>query len=781
MNICTWVLVLTALHATACAASASDGVLRPVSFANVRLDADSFWGQRQDALRSGTLPQNWHQCDITGRFDNFDRAAGKAQGKFEGYVFNDSDVYKSLEGAVYLWQLHPDAALEAQIDEAIARIAAAQQPDGYLDTYFTLNTGEPRWTDIANKHELYCAGHLIEAAVAHFEATGKRSLLDVAVRLADHVDQTFGPGRKLDPPGHPELELALVRLYHVTHENRYLELARFFINQRGNAEGRTLFGEYAQDQIPVREQREIVGHAVRALYLFSAVADLAGIDGDDSLRQAAQEVWKDVVRRKMYVTGGVGSSAHNEGFTRGYDLPNEAAYAETCAGIALVLFNHRMNLLTREARYVDVLEQALYNGVLSGLSLDGKQFFYVNPLASRGNHRRQEWFGCACCPPNLLRLFASIGGYVYATGPKAIYVNLYAAGEAKVTLAPELVATLRQSTRYPWDGRVELTVDPPRGFGEFDLFLRLPGWADAGEVRLNGQPVQANRDGYIGAGSDWKPGQKLVLELPMPVRRVRANPLVPADRGRTALQRGPLVFCAEAEDNQGKVSDRALLPDAEIRAVFDEKLMGGVTMLRADAVRAAEVDWESTLYSAAPPVGGALLVFVPYFAWNNRSAGEMAVWIPESVSVLDPRPVAWLRPSASFHSAGDKLEALHDRLEPANSDDHSIPRVTFWPHRGTSEWLQYDFDQPRKVGGIDVYFFDDSPRNAHCRAPKSWKLLARVGGEWREVQVHGALGTALNQYNRVSFEPLEADGLRIEMELQPEWCAGVLEWKVLTE
>ncbi len=774
-------LLLACIGCLGNAAFAFEPPLQPVSFPRVHLDAESFWGQRQAAIRVGTLTQNWQQCDQTGRFANFDRAAGKLVGKFEGYFFNDSDVYKALEGAIYLWQLQPDAALKTQIDELIARIAAAQQPDGYLNTYFTLTPAEPRWGDIANKHELYCAGHLIEAAVAHFDATGQRSLLDVAIRLADHIDQTFGPGRKLDPCGHPEVELALIRLHRATAEPRYLELARFFVNQRGSSKGRKLFGEYAQDHRPVRAQTEVVGHAVRAMYLYSAVADLAGIDGDEALRHAAERIWSDLTFRKSYVTGGIGSSSHNEGFTRAYDLPNEEAYAETCAGIASVLFNHRMNLLTRDAKYVDALERALYNGVLSGLSLDGQRFFYVNPLASRGNHHRLEWYACACCPPNLLRLFASVGNYVYATGANAVYVNLYAAGEAEIPLGENRVVKIRQQTRYPWDGRVELTITPPASAPAVALYLRLPGWAEASAVRLNGTAASAEPNGYIAAGSDWKPGQTLVLELPMPVRRVRANPLVDANRGRVALQRGPIVYCAEAEDNDGKVWNRALPPGAEISAEFDSRLLGGVTVLKAAAESAPDVDWDASLYSSAPPVGGSTLTFIPYFAWDNRGAGEMAVWIPESVSVLDPQPIAWLRPSASYCNENDQLEALHDRLEPANSDDHSIPRMTFWPHRGTAEWLQYDFEQPRRIRGVEVYWFDDSPRKGHCRPPQSWKLLLRRAGSWTEVESSAAPGTALNQYNSFRFEPIETDGLRIEMQLQPEWSGGALEWKVLTD
>lgn len=756
---------------------AADTPLEAVDASRVRW-TQGFWAERWQTVRANTWAANRVQCEKTGRLSNFDKAAGRAQGAFEGLYFNDSDVYKALEGAIVLYQLEPEASLKAQIDAWIDRIAAAQQPDGYLNTYFTLTPAEPRWTQEQDKHETYCAGHLIEAAVAHFGATGERRLLDVAVKLADHVDSVFGPGRNQLPPGHQEIELALVKLYEVTREPRYLKLAQFLVDQRGNADGHTLYGEYAQDHLPVRQQREIVGHAVRAMYLYAALADLTRLNGDAGYRETLDAIWKDVVQRKMFITGGIGSSASNEGFTTAYDLPNENAYAETCAAIGLVLFNQRMNRLTAEARYADVLERALYNGVLSGLSLDGRQFFYVNPLSSRGDHRRQDWYACACCPPNLLRLFASLGGYVYMTGPDALYVNLYGANRADVPMADGKVVRIEQTTRYPWDGRVTIRFAAPVA-RELALHLRIPAWCAGASLQLNGQPQAIDlQRGYAVVRRIWESGDTVELELPMPVRRMYAHPRVAANVGRVALMRGPLVYCFEAADNGDDLARVVLPPDADVRIEEQTELLGGVSILRVRGLAQPDVDWDAELYASMDRGRPVELTAVPYYAWANRASGAMHVWLPETFSVLPLPPVAWLNPSASHCWRSDTLTALCDRLEPSDSGDPSLPRFTWWPRRGSSEWVQYDFTAPRTVRGVEVYWFDDHARGGQCAPPASWKLLVRQDGAWREPPGAGACGVAVNQFNRVALEPLTTDGLRIEAQLQPERSAGILEWRV---
>lgn len=750
--------------------------LEPVPFSQVVI-RDEFWRPRQEVNATATLRHVFEQCESTGRIENLRRAARGETGedKFEGYFFNDSDVYKAIEGAAYILAARPDPELDRALDELIGVIAAAQRPDGYLNSYFTVAKPGERWTNLKDMHELYCAGHLIEAAVAHHAATGKRTLLDVAVRLADHIDATFGPGKRRDVCGHEEIEIALVRLAEATGEERYERLAGFFLEERGHANGRKLYGEHYQDHLPVREHAVAVGHAVRAMYLYSAMADAARRTGDAGFVAAMERVWEDLTTKKMYVTGGIGSSSHNEGFTVAYDLPNDTAYAETCAGIGLVYWSHRLGLLHADASYIDVMERALYNGVASGVSLDGTAFFYVNPLGSRGDKRRQEWFACACCPPNILRLLASLGGSIYATGENSLCVNLYVQSDAEAAVGPVEVG-VRQRTRYPWDGKVRIDLTPERP-AAFELMLRVPGWC-RGEPTffLNGEPIAVRIErGYAKIRREWKAGDAVEFDLPMPVERVESHPGVKFNAGRTALQRGPIVYCLEGADNKGRVRHLSLPRGAELVPEHRPDLLGGVTVLRGEAL-AAEEGWEGALYRTAAG-SGVPITAVPYCVWANREPGEMVVWIPESPSLVEPGPVAWLRPSASHCYAGDTLAALHDRAEPSSSADHAIRRFTWWPRKGTAEWAQYDFDRPRLVESVEVYWFDDSGRGG-CRVPASWRLLHRDGDAWRPVQAQGEPGCARDGFNRLRFAPVETTGLRIEVQLAEGASAGILEWRV---
>jgi len=614
--------------------------LHPPPLADVRI-ADEFWAPRMETCRKVTLPYCFDTCEKTGRISNFAKAAGRTDGKFEGIWFNDSDVYKVLEGAAYVLGTCRDPELEELTDGVIDTIAAAQQPDGYLYCFFTIDHPEQRFRNIRNpaRHELYCMGHMIEAGAVHYEMTGKRNLLQVACKLADHIGSIFGPGKRHEVPEHQELELALIKLYRVTGEKRYLELGRFFIDQRGNAAGHELYGSYSQDHMPTRQQSEIVGHAVRAMYHCTGMADLYAATGDQQLLQACRRLWKSTTHRKMYVTGGVGATGRGEAFGADYQLPNETAYAETCAAIGLIFFAHRMLLIEPEAEYADVLERVLYNGFLSGVALSGEEFFYQNRLASKGDYRRQPWYGCACCPSNVVRVLPKIGRYVYAQRDQSIYVNLYAAGTAKVNLEGTSV-TLRQETRYPWEGRVKLTVDPDREH-PFDMYLRIPGWcrdretpgglyrmaASAADepgpgLKINGREIDIEKygGGYLRLGRRWKPGDVVELHLPMPIRRVRAHPSVAADAGRVALQRGPIVYCVEAVDHGGRVQHLVLPPDAQLRAEHRPEMLGGVTVITGKAT--AREAGSKTLPSVD-------LLAIPYYAWDNRAGGEMAVWLPE--------------------------------------------------------------------------------------------------------------------------------------------------------
>ncbi|MCP4250395.1 MAG: glycoside hydrolase family 127 protein, partial [bacterium] len=486
------------------------------------------------------------------------------------------------------------------------------------------------------------------------------------------------------------------------------------------------------------------------------------------------------VQAKMSSTGGIGPASRNEGFTDAHDLPNDTAYAETCASIGMVLWAHRLNLLHADARYVDVLERVLCNGLLSGVSLNGEGFFYTNPLASRGKHHRRSWYKCACCPPNIARIMLSLGGYVYARTDRAVFVNLYMGSRAKINLAGTTVS-LTQQTRYPWDGQVKLTVEPASA-AAFELFLRLPAWCDAPRIRVGGEAVTKLEvhAGYVRLRRTWQSGDVVELDLPMPVERIEAHPRVAADTGRVALQRGPIVYCLEAADNSMPVRRLSLPREARLTTEDRPGLLGGVTVITGTALAAGARewrDWEGALYHPATAVRPVAFVAIPYYAWDNREPGEMVVWLPETLTLVEPPPVAGIVPSASHCFERDTVAALHDRLEPRSSADQTIPRFTWWNRRGSREWVQYDFDQPRRVSGCRVYWFDDRRSGGHCRVPASWKLLYRDGNDWREIPDPSAYGIELDEYNTATFTPVETTALRIEVELQPDFSGGILEWK----
>jgi hypothetical protein len=569
-------------------------------------------------------------------------------------VFWDSDLAKTMEAASYSLLTHPDKKLEKQLDGIIAKMANAQRKDGYLNSHYIAVEPNNRWTNLRDKHELYCAGHLIEAAVAHYQATGKRNFLDVMIRYADHIAQIFGRkrGQLRGYCGHQEIELALVKLYHVTGDKKYFDLAQYFIEERGRGgdvggknpapyfdieakkrgEDPKAFWaktyEYLQAHKPIREQDEVVGHAVRAVYFYSGVSDVARETGDASLLATLEKLWQHVTRRRMYVTGGLGPSASNEGFTTDYDLPDETAYAETCAGIGLAFWAQRMFHLTGSGEYVDVMERALYNNVMAGVGLDGKGYFYDNPLASRGKHHRQAWFSCACCPPNVARLLASIGEYLYSTDDEGVWVNLYAQGAAQVRA---LGLSLDVTTQYPWDGEVTLLMglSAPKTFA---LRLRVPAWCEAWSLRINGKKPGPHvvQDGYVHITREWQHGDVVQFNMAMPAVAVRANPLVRQTLGRVAVHRGPIVYCLEGVDNGQIELDRIVINDRQVKALkpmHEASLLGGVTVLRGEA-NVVDAAWGDALYGArAPAYGSTQITAVPYCVWDNRDAGGMRVWL----------------------------------------------------------------------------------------------------------------------------------------------------------
>lgn len=614
--------------------------LRPVGLDAVTI-ADRFWAPRQRVNHDVTLPTQYERLEETGRIHNLRRAAGKAEGPFIGRYFNDSDVYKWLEAVAWTLGSDHDARLAELADGVIAEIAAAQQPDGYLNSYFMFEHEAERWTNF-DLHEMYCAGHLFQAAVAHYRATGKTTLLDVATRLADHICDVFGPedeGKRWGNDGHPEVELALVELYRATRNRRYLDQARYFIDARGYGRLGRPYGvygpEYSQDHLPFRELSSVDGHAVRALYLNSGGADVLAETGDQGLGDAIERMWSNMTGQRSYLSGGVGSRYEGEAMGKDYELPNERAYTETCAAIASLMWAWRMLATTGDAQYADVFEHTLYNAVLPGISLVGDTYFYQNPLADDGTHRRQAWFGTACCPPNVARMLASLGGYLYGVGDDGIWVHQYIAGAAHIETAGGTTVTLRQQANYPWSGEIEIAVD---GSGEWSLHLRIPGWCESGAaILVNDQPWQGDiRPGtYAELRRQWSPGDRLTLRLPMPVRRVECHPFVAENAGRVALLRGPLLYCLEGVDYAVDVREVALPMGAELRVAERADLLGGVVVVQGTAEHVAPgAGWKQRLYRSvdASATDGRRatveLLAVPYFAWANRDAGRLQVWLP---------------------------------------------------------------------------------------------------------------------------------------------------------
>ncbi len=608
---------------------------------------DTFWAPRLRTLRERTLPAIYQQMRQDGHFTAF-RESWHAGMRPIPYVFWESDIAKWIEAASYSLATHPDPDLEMLVDEAIAFLLTLQQPDGYLNLWFTQVEPERRWTNLRDYHELYCAGHLIEAAVAHFQATGKRILLDAACRYADAIDATFGPeeGKRRGYCGHEEIELALIKLSHATGEERYLHLSHYFIEERGRqpayfdleaqARGETPADyematyEYNQSHVPVREQQEIVGHAVRAMYLFSAVADLAHELQDEDYQEICEHIWKHLCAKRLYITGGLGSSEGNEGFTADYDLPNSAAYAETCAAIGLVMWSQRLLQLDADHRYADVLEQALYNGILSGLSLDGTSFFYVNPLESDGTHHRQPWFKCACCPPNIARLLLSLGSYLYTVTETDILVHLYAQCTTTFAVGGHQI-TLHQHTNYPWDGTVRLQIESDEPL-ELGLYLRIPGWCQQARLTLADEELPyETRKGYARVVRTWQPGESLTLTLEMPGERIYPHPAIRENAGMVALRSGPLIYCLESADNAIPLHQIVVPTSATFEKHFLPTLLSGIAVLRSTVRMQETEDWNEVLYRNKPPVSQPYtLTAIPYYAWDQRTPGEMRVWLRRS-------------------------------------------------------------------------------------------------------------------------------------------------------
>ena len=617
-----------------------------VNFSQVNI-TDDFWKPKIDKVATVTMKACIYQTEVkTPRIRNFEKVARNKGEKFEGIYYDDSDVYKALEAMAYSLKTHPDKELEAKADEWIDKIAGAQLPDGYLDTYYTLTDISKRWTNLPY-HEDYNAGHLIEAAVAYYNVTGKRKLLEVAVRLADHIDSTFRLANKPWFSGHEEIELALVKLYKATGNDRYLKLADWYLKQRGQSfysyGSGWITPAYWQDLKPVKDQTEITGHAVRAMYLYTGAADVASLTGDNGYMNAMKLVWEDVVYRNMYITGGIGSAGDNEGFSKDYDLPNEEAYCETCASVGMVLWNQRMCQLTGESKYIDVLERSLYNGALDGLSLSGDHFFYDNVLASNGQHQRREWFGTACCPANIARLVTSVGNYIYGKSNDGIWVNLFVASNMQIK-AGNTDVVVKMDTNYPWDGKVKLNIDPEKK-SKFILHLRIPGWArhqpvpgnlysqlgDKNSVNpdltINGKRFEYNsQNDYILIDREWKKGDVVEYDIPMDIYKMTARSDLKYDDGRIALQRGPLVYCVEGADNNGQVWNLILPADTHFTTIEYDVLEEPVIALQAE-LPSAVANGEGT----GIEIKKRKITAIPYYCWANRGGNAMQVWLPTKI------------------------------------------------------------------------------------------------------------------------------------------------------
>jgi len=788
-----------------------DYPVKPVPFTAVHID-DAFWAPRIETNRTVTIPFAFGKDEETGRLDNFIRAAKALRGEpFENkqyppYPFDDTDVYKVIEGASYSLSVDPDPKLDAYVDGLIEKIGAAQEKDGYLYTARTINplaphpwSGKERWVlEGVNSHELYDLGHLYEAAAAHYAATGKRSLLDIALRTANLLCDTFGPGKREIWPGHQIVEMGLAKLYRVTGDIRYLNLAKFMLDVRGPQSKEQGAGNpYVQAQMRVVDQTEAVtgGHAVRAMYMYSGMADVAALTGDMSYVNALDKIWDNVAGKKLHVTGGVGARAAGESFGANYELPNMSAYNETCAAVGNDYWNHRLFLLHADSKYVDVMERTLYNGLISGVSLDGKTFFYQNPLEATGNagkDQRSPWFGVACCPGNITRFMASVPGYIYAERGDAIWVNLFVANGADIKLDNGRTVHFTQETRYPWDGAVKMTVGPDQA-AALTLHIRIPGWArnlpiasdlyrfegansEPVTLKVNGKPAMIALDkGYATITRTWKKGDTIELNLPMPVRRVQAHSDVVADRGRVAIQRGPIVFAAEWPDNpDGKVRNLLLPATAKLTAEYRPGLLNGVEVVTGKAEGLA-YDPQGKIVRQQQPV-----TLIPYYAWANRGRGQMMVWLPEIDAVARPLPYPTVASGAKVTVSGKPQQRSFDVIKdgeiPAASNDHA-GYFDWWPAKGNTETVDYTFAQSAKVAECGVYWFDDTGQGG-VRVPASWRLLYKVGDAWKPVESLDQYAVAKDKFNVVKFTPVITTALRLEVQSQPNFSMGLQKWTV---
>ncbi len=777
--------------------------ISPVPFTAVKVTPGTFWGQRLEASRKVTIPLAFSKCEETGRYTNFSNAAQHLKDPSKvfpvgGLSFDDTDPYKTIEGASYILQTYPDKKLVQYIDSVLDVIASAQEPDGYLYTSRTQNpqhphewAGDKRWSKEEDlSHELYNLGHMVEGAIAHYQATGSRKFLDIAIRYADCVCREVGPnqGQACVVPGHQIAEMALAKLYLVTGEKKYLDEAKFFLDYRGKT---TITHDYSQAHKPVIEQDEAVGHAVRAAYMYAGMADVAALTGDKDYIKAIDAIWDNIVSKKLYITGGIGATSNGEAFGKNYELPNMSAYCETCAAIGNVYVNYRLFLLHGDSKYYDVLERTLYNGLISGVSLEGNGFFYPNPLESMGQHQRQPWFGCACCPSNICRFIPSLPGYIYAVKDKNVYVNLFLSNKSNLTVGGKKVA-LSQTTEYPWNGDITVNVNQ-NAAGQFAMKIRIPGWVRnqvvpsnlyqytdgkrlGYTVTVNGSVVGAiSADGYYTIDRRWKKGDKVQIHFDMEPRTVRANNKVEADRGMVSIERGPIVYCAEHPDNSFDIMG-ALINQNPQFTLGKGEIAGTPVQTLTTSAQTLNFNKQGKLEAQ-----DQTLTLIPYYAWCHRGSGKMRVWLPQDLNATNPSQPETLASQSKVTSSTERmpaLSAINDRLVPKDENDRSVPYTHWWPKKDCTEWLGYEFPQEATVQSATVYWYDDGPWGG-CRVPQSWRILYQdQQGQWQPVSGADAYPTDKGSACTVNFDPVKTKALRLEVTLPADNAAGLFEWSI---
>ena len=809
------IFLLLSIVAGTCFAQ-SNYPISPVPFTNVSITPNSFWGQRLEASRDVTVPLAFTMCEQTGRYNNFQLAAKQLKGQgsdtvvVRGFSFDDTDVYKTIEGCSYLMQTYPNLRIKVTrggepclvyakdyIDSVLTIVASAQESDGYLYTARTMNPNRPHKWAGANRwekeedasHELYNLGHMIEGAVAHYQATGKETFLKLARAYADCVCRAIGPnaGQQVHVPGHQIAEMALAKLYTVTGDKKYLQEAKFLLDKRGTTNHRT---QYSQSHLPVVKQEEAVGHAVRAAYMYAGMADVAALTGDTSYIHAVDNIWNNIVSKKMYITGGIGSTRNGEAFGANYDLPNMSAYCETCAAIGNIYVNYRLFLLHGDAKYFDVLERVLYNGALAGVSFDGGHFFYPNPLESAGQHQRQPWFGCACCPSNICRFIPSVPGYIYAVKGTDVYVNLYTANDSEFKVEGRTVE-IEQQTDYPNSGYVKIYMRKVRT--GMTLKLRMPGWmrnnavpSDLYEytdgkrpsytVKINDKIVvtQTDEKGYVNLTRDWHIDDKIEITFDMEPRVVKASPKVAADLGRVAIERGPVVYCAEFADNPGFDVRSIILNQMPKFSVTTKNIVEkfNVPQLVTDA-QVLLFNTRGELQSRS-----VQLNLIPYYAWNHRGQGSMTVWLPQELRATTPVMPQTLSSRSAINASfkSNTVNAINDRLVPKNQEDTNLGHYEFKQKSGM-QYIEYTLPQATQIQSCTIYWFED--KDAGCLTPKSWRILYKAyDGSWRPVVGANHYTCDKGVANTVQFNAIITPAVRLEVIQQDNAVAGLFEWEV---